>query len=215
MPAAIFDMDGLLIDSEPHWRDAEVNVFGALGVPLTHDMCMQTMGMRIDEVVAYWYQRYPWPGPDRLQVRERVLGAVAVRLRSVAEALPGAVLLVQRLVARGVPVAVASSSPRALIDAGLERVGLTSEFSVRCSAMDEARGKPDPGVFLSAARGLGVVPSDCVVFEDSVAGVAGARAAGMRVVAVPAPAQQDHPGFVDADLRLTSLAQCDLRLFKL
>ena len=211
--AAIFDLDGLLIDSEPHWRDAEVDVFGALGVPLTHAMCMQTMGMRIDEVVAHWHRRYPWPSPDQRTVREQVLAAVDQRVRRDGRALPGAQALVVRLAAAGVPLAVASSSPRVLIDAALEAISLAGAIATRCSAMDEARGKPDPDVFLRAATALGIEPSRCVAFEDSVAGVAAAGAAGMRVVAVPAAAQWDDPGFAPASLKLASLVDFDLGRF--
>lgn len=206
MRAAIFDMDGLLIDSEPHWQDAEIEVFNALGVPLDREMCRGTMGMRIDEVVCHWHRAHPWTGASMDEVRDRVLGAVAARVQRIAVALPGAVALVRSLRDRGVPLAVASSSPRALIDVALARIELDDAFPVRCSAMDEARGKPDPSVFLSAARALGVEPDGCVVFEDSVAGVAAARSAGMRVVAVPAAEQWHEPGFERADLKLSSLA---------
>ena len=211
--AAIFDLDGILIDSEPHWRAVEMAVFAEMGITLDEDLCRQTMGMRVDEVVAHWYQRSPWSNPSPRQVLERIVEAVGQRLMRHGVALPGACQLVRELAARGLPLAVASSSPTGLIELALERLALAEYFSIRRSAMDERLGKPHPDVFLTAAKALGVAPEQCIVFEDSVAGVQAACAAGMSVVAVPDLAEWDHPGFSHANARFRSLAEVPIDAF--
>lgn len=208
--AVIFDMDGLLIDSEPLWHEAEMAVLVPLSVPLTPSRCLETTGMRVDEMVAHWFDRYPWPLPALNQVAGEVVAEVSRRLRQRAEPMPGARTLVESLAGQSMPLAIASSSPRSLIDATLDGLAMTEAFVVRCSAMDELRGKPDPAVFLSAARALGKSPAECLVLEDSLAGVDAALAAGMTVLAVPANAQWDQPGFDAAHGKLRSLADIDL-----
>lgn len=204
--AVIFDMDGLLVDSEPHWRAAEIQVFEQyLGVRVTEAQCAETMGIRIDHVVRLWLERHPKRGVGADELVQVIVDAMCQRMREQGTALPGVHKLVTLLKRRGLPLGVASSSPRRLIDAVLQRLQLTQEFAVVHSAEEEARGKPDPAVFLSAARLLQVSPRSCLVFEDSLAGIAAGRSAGMRVVAVPAADQRHKPEYRDADLVLDSL----------
>jgi sugar-phosphatase len=197
---AIFDMDGLLIDSEPLWHIAEIEVFATVGVALGREDCLRTTGLRIDEVVRYWYRERPWPGCDVAATAAAVVGRVRALILERGAAKPGAdhALAVARTA--GLRLALASSSPRLLIDAVLARFGW--RFAVVHSAEDEARGKPDPAVYLSAARLLGTAPAHCVAIEDSGAGVSAARAAGMRCVVVP---DQPDPRTAAADVTLTSL----------
>jgi sugar-phosphatase len=204
--AVIFDMDGLLVDSEPHWRAAEIQVFEKhLGVHVTEAQCAETMGIRIDHVVRLWLDRHPKPGVNADDLVRIIVDAMCQRMRAEGLALPGVHGLVTLLKRRGLPLAVASSSPRRLIDTVLERLQIRPAFSVVHSAEEEARGKPDPAVFLTTARLLQVAPHTCLVFEDSVAGVQAARSAGMCVVAVPAADQRHRPEFVDAARVLDSL----------
>ncbi len=182
--AVIFDMDGLLIDSEPLWWRAEMSVLRKLGVPLTEEMCLETMGTRVDEMVRYWFERYPWQGPDVDQTASAVLEAVGQLIKEEGSAMAGAVDLVSQLNKQNRILAVASSSPGALIDTVLQTLGMEGAFKALYTASDETRGKPDPAVYLSAARGLKVEAGKCLVFEDSTAGIAAGRAAGMDVVAV-------------------------------
>jgi sugar-phosphatase len=206
--AVIFDMDGLLVDSEPHWRAAEMQVFEEhLGVHVTEAQCAETMGIRIDHVVQLWLGRHPKPGVNADDLVRIIVDAMCRRMRDQGVALPGVHELVTLLKRRGLPLAVASSSPRRLIDAVLDRLQLSPAFATVHSAEEEALGKPDPAVFLTTARLLQVAPRACLVFEDSVAGVQAARSAGMHVVAVPAPDQRHRPEFADADLVLDSLEQ--------
>jgi sugar-phosphatase len=191
--AAVFDMDGLLIDSEPLWRQAEMRIFGRLGVPLTVARCLETRGMVLGEVTRYWYGRYPWEGPTPDDVATEITDAMASLLATGAVLKPGALHALTVCRDRGLTLAVASSSPRRLIEAVVGRWGLGPWFAVLHSAQQEAAGKPDPAVFLTTARLLGVAPECCVVFEDSPAGVQAAVAAGMACVAVP-----EDPGWMSA-----------------
>lgn len=206
MMAAIFDMDGLLIDSEPLWRQAERHVFRTVGVILTDAMCHETQGLRSDEVVAYWYRRFPWGGKTCEQVRAELIDAVTRLVAAAGEPLPGVYEVLEALRAAGLKLGLASSSPPLLIESVVQKLGIERYFTATCSAVDQKRGKPDPAVYLEAARCLDTAPSECVAFEDSVPGVRSAKAAGMQVVAVPARSQFADPEFDIADWKLHSLA---------
>jgi sugar-phosphatase len=207
MKALIFDMDGVLVDSEPLWRMAEREVFADIGLELTDADCEMTMGTRSDEVIAYWFQRSPWTGPSPAEVEERLENRMRELLTERAVAMPGvhqAVAMARRL---GLHIALASSSSPRLIEAVLAKLELEEVFEVARSAIHEARGKPHPGVFLSTARQLGVEPAECVVIEDSIAGVEAGRRAGMRVIAVPPAHFFDRPEYKVADFKLRSLCE--------
>ncbi|HET9089815.1 MAG TPA: hexitol phosphatase HxpB [Acidimicrobiales bacterium] len=202
--ATVFDMDGLLIDSEILWHQAEVEIFGRLGVPLADDGGRSTKGMYVEEVVRYWYAHYPWQGAGVAEVTARLLARVGDLVEEVGRLLPGAVRAIDLASERG-PVALASSTPQALIERCLGHFGLYERFATIHSADVEPFGKPHPGVFLTAAHALGVAAPSCLVFEDSAAGVIAAKAAQMSVVAVPVAEDRDQAAFALADLVLDSL----------
>ncbi len=206
--AVIFDLDGVLVDSEQLWRDAEIAVFGSVGVALDDERCRETTGLRVDEVVAHWYAREPWPaaaGAGDLQAVARALVAEMVGAMRTAPVIPGAVEAVRFCAERGgARVAVASSSPAELIAVAIERLGLAGLIEVWHSAMDEDYGKPHPAVYLTAAAKLGVSPVDCVAVEDSLNGVIAAKAARMRCVAMP---DRQTPDFAVADVVIGGLDQ--------
>jgi sugar-phosphatase len=208
--AAIYDMDGLLVDSEPSWVEAEVEVFRSLGVPMTPTLCRETTGMRLDELVAHWKARFPWEGPSEAEVLRRVLAratelivARAVPKRGVRESLE--VMRVARL-----RCALASSSPMVLIEAVLQKLKLMTEFEVIVSAESEPFGKPHPGIYLRAAEWLGVDPRECVALEDSLNGVVSAKAARMKCIAVPE--NWPDPRLALADVVVQSLLAVDAAL---
>ncbi len=165
------------------------------------------MGMRCDAVVALWFERRPWKGPSPAEVQSRIENRMLELVRSEGAAMPGVHHALAVVKALGCRMAVASSSGPALIDAALKRLGILDQFPIRCSAFNEAHGKPHPAVFLRAARNLGVNPTECIVFEDSVIGAVAARRAGMRVIAVPDEKHRKDPGFDDADTVLRTLAE--------
>lgn len=207
--AAIFDMDGLLIDSEPLWVEAEMRVFGTLGVELTPEMCAETKGMRQNEVVLYWLKRRPWKGPSPDRVEKDVVAEVARLFRLKGKALPCAVQAVETAKTRCKTVGLASSSPMFLIEEALASLGIRDRFDVIHSAEREAFGKPHPAVYLSTAAKLGVDPTDCLAFEDSVSGVLAAKAARIACWAVPAAAERKDKRFGIADGILESLERAD------
>jgi mannitol-1-/sugar-/sorbitol-6-/2-deoxyglucose-6-phosphatase len=200
LQAAIFDMDGLLVDSEPVWHEVEIAVFTRLGVPLTVERCLETKGMFLGEAVDHWYGRYPWKGASHLEVAAEITDTMAARLELGVAHKAGALHALDFCEGRGVVLAVASSSPRRLIDAVVRSLGLDDRFAVVHSAEDEDAGKPDPAVFDTTARLLGVAPQACIVFEDSGAGVLAAKSAGMVCVAVPEPS----PGATDVALQVSN-----------
>ncbi|HOX44897.1 MAG TPA: hexitol phosphatase HxpB [Myxococcota bacterium] len=207
--AVLFDMDGVLIDSEPLWARAEVEVFGQVGLRLTLDEARDSMGLRTEEVVAFRFARTPWPGPSPAEVGQRLDARVQRLVRAEGRALPGAREAVAAVRARGLKLALASSSSHAMIDAVLARLGLERAFDHRQSADGEPLGKPHPAVFIAAAGALGVPASACLVVEDSLRGLVAAKAASMRCLVVPDETGRGDPRFALADARLPSLAAWD------
>jgi HAD superfamily hydrolase (TIGR01509 family) len=205
--AAIFDMDGLLIDSEPLWHKAEILVFATVGLHLTPAQCRETTGVRIDEVVRIRHRQKPWRNKSCEQVEREIMAEVQRLAVTEGQAMPGVYEVLEEFHALGVPLAVASSSPAGMIAAVLDHLEIASYFKVRCSAADEEHGKPHPAVYLNTARRLGVAPRQCVAFEDSVPGVQSAHAAGMTVIAVPDPHHFELPEFSLARHKLRSLAE--------
>ncbi len=182
--ACVFDMDGVLIDTEPVWRQVEVDVFARVGVALTDEQLRDTWGMRIEEVVAHWYQQRPWNGIRPHAVQREIVREMVEYVRTQGEPMVGAIEAITTARSVGLRVAIASSSARELIDAVVERLGIIDVIDAVCTADDEVRGKPDPAVYLSAAQALDVMPSLCVAIEDSPVGVSAAVAAGMRCIGV-------------------------------
>lgn len=212
--AAVFDMDGLLIDSEPLWREAMVDLFNKIGVPMTEKMCRETMGMRIDEVIAYWYMRYPWEGVSHKEAEDRLYEAIVMLVKEKGIALPGvgdALALMRKSVAH---VALASSSKYVLIDTVVDKLAIRDFFDVIYSAEDEPLGKPHPGIYISTAQQLGVTPMECLAFEDSPNGVLAAKAAKMKCVAVPEEGLRGDQRFAIADRTLDSLAEFNEGILK-
>lgn len=210
--AIIADLDGLLIDSEPIWREVEIAVFGSLGIVLNDDLCRATMGMRVDEVVAHWHGLHPWGGLTEDEVSLRIVEGVAAAVEQRGQPLPGLGHFLALVEASGCRAAIASSSWPQVIEAAVNRLGLARQFPQTYSAAGLPFGKPHPGVYLAAAAGLGVDPAACVALEDSPAGVLAAKAAGMRCIAIPDHAMRHRPEFGQADVALGSLDEVTLEV---
>ncbi len=204
--AAIFDMDGLLIDSEPFWQNAEMIVFATVGVPLTREMCHQTVGLRIDDAVKYWHDRYPWQNKPLPQVADEVVEEVIRQIKEVGVLMPGVNEVLAFLQSKHVRIALASSSSYRIINTVVEALNLGSFFEFVYSAEDEKLGKPHPGVYLTTAEKLGCAPVECIAFEDSVTGLISARAARIKVVAVPEVNEFSKTKYDFADIKIPSLA---------
>jgi len=203
--AAIFDMDGLLVDTERLWHQAEFEILGDLGVPFDHNAGRVSKGMRVDEVVAMHHGDSPWPSPSQQDVVAQILDRVGELAEQVGNLLPGVLSTFQVFDDLGIPKVLASSTPHRLIERILKHFGLSDRFKTISSAEDEPYGKPNPGVFLTAAKSIGVAPTACVVFEDAPAGVLAAKAARMTCVAVPDETDRNHRFMAIADLVLPTL----------
>ena len=180
----IFDMDGLLIDSEPTWKQVESEALQqALGLNLTPEQLKRFTGRATRDFVRLVALDNPQLTVDQPALIELILSMMAQRIVD-APLLPGARALINWLQAEGTPMAIASSTPRKLIEAVVERHQLPIE--VITSGAEAKASKPHPEVFLQAAERLDADPFECWVFEDSLNGVIAARAASMKVVAVPA-----------------------------
>jgi HAD superfamily hydrolase (TIGR01509 family) len=212
--AIIFDMDGLLVDSEPLWRIAEIETLTAVGVPITEEDAVQTTGLRTDEVVELWYSRYPWSDPPKKAIEARIITRLIALTRERGKLMPDVREALQAVSEAGYPLAIASSSSSEIITAVLDTFDIAAYFQVVQSAEHEQYGKPHPGVYIEAARRLNVTPWRCLAFEDSPNGVIAAKAARMRCIAVPDPALQNDRRLQAADLILPSLAEFHLGLLE-
>ncbi len=181
---AIFDWDGVVIDSSAFHEAAWETVAAQHGLPLPPDHFKRGFGMRNEEVIPglLGWTRDP-ATIARISEDKEAAYRELVRTRGVVP-LPGVVAMLEALGAAGVPCAVASSAYRKNLAAALDPLGLERCFAAIVTGDDVVRGKPDPAVFLEAARRLGVAPNLCVVFEDAPAGIEGARRAGMKTVAL-------------------------------
>jgi HAD superfamily hydrolase (TIGR01509 family) len=191
--AVVFDMDGVLVDSEGRWDDARRAVVAAAGQPFPDGATRAMQGMSAPEWEAYLHDELgvPEPAPE---IGREVVDAMARGYRDALPLLPGARAAVDQLAA-AYPLAIASSANRELIELVLELAGLQDAFAAYVSSEEVARGKPAPDVYLEAARRLGADPAACAAIEDSSNGLRSARAAGMAVIAVP---NRDYPPDPDA-----------------
>lgn len=203
----IMDMDGLLIDSEPFWRIAEIAAFKKLDCSLTDQMLYETMGMRNDEVVKYWTNHFDIVNPNFGQLEIDILASVQEQVERKGQLLPGVTDTLEFFKAQQIPIALASSSPMGIIQSVVDTLDIEKYFKVMCSAEFEEFGKPHPAVFLSASNYLRIAPEECLVFEDSVNGVIAAKAAKMKCIAIPAPHDFTDQRYAIADNRFKSL--CD------
>jgi sugar-phosphatase len=210
--AAIFDMDGLLIDSEPFWKRAEREVFGAEGIEIDDAMAAVTATMTTRQVAEHWYQVRPWREKSVEDVEAAVVARVADLIRAGSKAMPGVRETLALCAQLGWRVGLASNSPAVLCQLVLRELGIEGCFQAVASADYVESGKPDPAIYLLAARMLGVEPRECLVFEDSPTGVRAARAAGMGVVAIPSAGQSFDAGNLQPHLTLGALHEFDAQL---
>ena len=202
--AVIFDMDGLLVDSEVYWEEARRRYCAGIGCTWRAEDELTVKGNNSREWAAAIMKRC-----ELEEQPEKLIAAVVAEMRVLytqdLPLLPGSTEAV-RMLSEHFPLAVASSSPTALIEHVMVEAGIRDRFEVIVSADEVGKGKPAPDVFLMTAEKLGIPPESCAVFEDSSAGILAARAAGMLIIAVPNPHYPPHgDALSEADIVLDSL----------
>ncbi len=197
--AVIFDMDGVLIDSEPIWKVAMEQAFHSVGCKLTREDFQKTVGLRIDEVISYWYKIAPWEIETEKEVEQLIIQKMVALLSESAKPLIGVVETLKYLKEKGIKIGLATSSYRILVDTIINTCSLKDYFDVLHTAEEEEYGKPHPAVYLSAAKMLEVNPLQCLVIEDSINGVISGKAARMEVVCIPEKTHHPNPKLMLAD----------------
>jgi HAD superfamily hydrolase (TIGR01509 family) len=202
--AVVFDMDGVLLQSEEVWDEVREEYVRERGGRYDAEIQRAMMGMSSPEWSRYLHEHAGVPEEPH-EINTEVLQRMLARYREHLPLIPGAVDAVERLASR-FPLGLASSSNRELIDIGLDVSGLAPFFSATVSSEEVAHGKPAPDVYLEAARRLGVEASSCCAIEDSHGGIRSAKSAGMRVVAIPNPTYPpDDEALALADVIVPSL----------
>ncbi|WP_433862886.1 HAD family hydrolase [Sphingobacterium thalpophilum] len=203
--AVIFDMDGVLIDSEPFWLAAEREVIGSLGIIVTEEQSSITSRMTTREVTQYWFAIQPWLERSLADVEHHVIMRVAELVDLYGEIMPGVEQTLNYFKQEGYKIGLATNSPGILVPRILKKTGIEGYFSSILTADSVNIGKPDPRIYLKSASSLSVSPSKCLVFEDSQGGVTAAVNAGMAVIAVSGKYTDIHGNFDQADRWISNL----------
>lgn len=198
-------MDGVLIDSEGFWQDAEIEVFAKEGANITREMCQSMAGVKCEHIMQAWKEKFPFLKHSVEYYLEQVFEILHHQITTFGKAMEGVMEILEFLKQKNIKIALASSSRYHQIDDVLDTLKIREYFSVIHSSEEEKFGKPSPDVFLSAAKKLGANPSDCIVIEDSINGVKAGKNANMKVVAVPSKEEFSKKEFDIADYKLKSL----------
>jgi len=202
--AVLFDMDGLMVDTEPLARRAWAQVVVPYGREISDDLYGQMLGRRTVESAQLVRDALALPAPAQ-ELVERKTAVFLAMLDGGAPAMLGLWALLERIEGLGLPWAVATSTPRPVAEIVLGKLGVVGRYAALACGDEVEHGKPAPDIFLLAAARLGVAPAACLALEDSAAGCIAAVAAGMRVVAVPTELTHDET-FAGAHARYPSLA---------
>jgi HAD superfamily hydrolase (TIGR01509 family) len=210
--AVVFDLDGVIVDSEQVWDEVREAYVVETGGRYSERATREMMGMSSPEWSTYMSEELAVPGTPE-EINAAIVERMLARYGEAPPLIPGAVEAVRRIAARW-PLAIASSSNPELIEVVVRAAGLGDVFGIAVSSQEVPRGKPAPDVYLEAARRLGVEPTSCGAVEDSHNGIRSAKAAGMRVVAVPNPHfPPDDEAMAAADVVIGSIAELQVELF--
>lgn len=210
----IFDMDGLLVDSEPLWGEAAVEVFNRYNFQLTAAQYATTTGMRTKEFVEWWFNHYKIEARHMADAESAILKSVVEKVGAKAKPMPGIEHIFNFFIERNFKIGLATSSGQPLIDVVVDKLGIRNFLQSIASAADLPYGKPHPQVYLNCAEALESRPTQCICFEDSFNGLIAAKAARMKCVVVPAPHDRKNEKFNAADLKISSLANFNTLLMQ-
>jgi HAD superfamily hydrolase (TIGR01509 family) len=205
--AVIFDMDGVLIDSEPLWKIAMEAVFSELGSTLQKSDFQKTVGLRIDEVIHFWNLHESWGIEDEAAIQEKIISKMEELIAANAQPLPGVIETLIFLKSKGIRIGLATSSSSRLIRIVLKELAIADLFDITHSAETEEYGKPHPAVYLTVAQKLAVHPTKCLVIEDSFNGVISGLAAKMKVVCIPEKTHFPNPKLALADFQFETMSE--------
>ena len=211
--AVIFDMDGVLIDSENHWQQTERTLFAHLGFELTDELLQQTRGLRTEEMVDHWSKRFKLDKVNPKELMHRYDSLMVETIANEVQMMDGAIEALQFFERKELPMALASCSTLDHIHAALEANGIGKYFKKVVSASENMPGKPHPEVYLKTAQLLETDPISCLAIEDSFYGVISAKAARMKVIALPDPHEHHQNRFDAADLKIRSLREINDEIF--
>jgi HAD superfamily hydrolase (TIGR01509 family) len=210
--AVVFDLDGVIVDSEQVWDEVRERYTQEVGGHYSARATREMMGMSSVEWSTYMSEELAVPGTPE-EINAAIVERMLARYGAAPPLIPGAVEAVRRIAARW-PLAIASSSNPELIEVVVRAAGLGDVFEIAVSSQEVPRGKPAPDVYLEAARRLGVEAARCGAVEDSHNGIRSAKAAGMRVVAVPNPHfPPDDEAMAAADVVIGSIDELQVELF--
>jgi sugar-phosphatase len=201
----IFDMDGVLIDSEPLWCEAANEVLAYYGKKLSVKDFEQTTGLRTSEFVAWWLRDYKFDNNELKKAGEKIIELAIQKIRAQGQPFPGIQHIFNFFHDRKFKIGLATSSPVSVIDAVCDVIGIGDYIKVKTSAEHLAYGKPHPQVYLDCAAQLNSSPLECICFEDSINGMIAVKAARMKCVVVPVQNQLKDERWSVADLKITSL----------
>jgi sugar-phosphatase len=202
--AVIFDMDGLLIDSEPCWQSAGKETLLQWGHILSTEQYHQTTGLRTEEWIEHWFLHFGINPIYKQEAVNTIIQKAVEKIDKEAVLMRGAEQILEKMQS-SYKVGLATSSPMMLVEVVLPKLNLKKPVDVICSAEFLPYGKPHPQVYLDCAEQLGVSPLRCLAFEDSYNGMIAAKAARMKCVVVPATDDYDAPKWLAADYKLASL----------
>ena len=205
LQAVIFDMDGVIIDSEPFWEEAEIEIFNKYDVPMTLAMCQEMKGRKIDEVVTHFHKKYGFKNISNKLLVEEIIAKMQELISEKGKAMPGLYELLGFIKKKEYKIGLASSSKMELIEAVIEKLKIKSFFEVIHSAEFEPAGKPEPFVYISTAKKLNIQTQNCIAIEDSYLGIQSAQRAGMRTIAIPEKQIYFDKKFEIADYKVKSL----------
>ena len=213
LKALVFDMDGVIVDSEPLWRRAMIKGFNGIGIPFNEEDCRKTQGTRFKEVVELWLGIHKVTTVTAPELEHHIVQILLQLINEEGEAIAGVMDIVREGIDKGLKIGLATSSSHELMYTVLEKLQIRNHFNALVSAEHMTFGKPHPEVFLQCAEQLKVSPASCLVLEDSVNGIVAAKAAQMTVIAIPDSEHTHLKQFALADYKVANMIEA-LRIVK-